>query len=44
MQTSKDNGVSIRINVDDIKWASSNKHLGVQIDENLAWDDKIKTI
>ena len=40
----KDTGVSIRINADDITWVGSTKYLGVQIDENLAWDDQINSI
>ena len=34
-------GVSRRINTDNIKWVSNTKHLGIQIDNNLAWDNQI---
>ena len=41
---SEDFDVSIRINAVDIQWASNTKYLGIQIDNNLAWDDQIKAI
>ena len=38
----KDTGISVKINADDIKLVSSIKCLGVQINENLSWDEQIK--
>ena len=40
----EDFGVSIRINADDIIRVSNIKFRGIQIDNNLAWNDQIKAI
>ena len=40
----KDSSASIRINADDIRWVGNTKYIGIQIDDNLAWDYQIKPL